>query len=41
MELNKKEQKVFDLIDKSYNNYWHSTTDLIKQRLAKEIVKLF
>ncbi len=36
-----KEKEVFDLIDKSYNNHWHFTTDLVKQGLAEEIVKLF
>jgi len=40
MELTKKEQEVFDLIDNTYNNFWHSTSDLIIENLAIEIVRL-
>ena len=39
--MKNKEQKVFEILDKSFNNHWNSTTDLIKKSVAKEIVKLF
>jgi len=34
-------QKIIERLDRSFNNYWHSTTDLIKESAADDIIKLF
>ena len=33
-------QKIINRLDKSFNNYWHSTTDLIKESVADDIIKI-
>jgi hypothetical protein len=40
MELTKAEQLLFDLLDARFNNYWNSTSDIIKKGIAKEIIKI-
>ena len=37
MEREKVKQKIIDRLDKSFNNYWHSTSDLIKESIADDI----
>ncbi len=33
-------QKIIERLDKSFNNYWHSTTDLIKESVTDDIIKI-
>ncbi len=33
-------QKIINRLDKSFNNYWHSSTDLIKESVADDIIKI-
>jgi len=37
---NELKQKIIDRLDKSFNNHWHSTSDLIKESVADDIVEL-
>jgi len=42
--MNKEEklkQKIINRLDKSFNNHWHSTTNLIKESVADDIIELF
>jgi len=41
MEVQELKQKIIERLDQSFNNYWHSTTDLIKESVADDIIKLF
>lgn len=41
MEVNELKQKIIERLDRSFNNYWHSTTDLIKESVANDIIELF
>ncbi len=40
MKAKKIKQKIIGRLDKSFNNYWHSTTDLIKESVADDIIKI-
>ena len=32
--------KIIQILDEHFNNYWNSTTDLIKETIAEEILAL-
>jgi len=34
-------RRIIERLDKSFNNHWHSTTDLIKESIADDIIKIF
>ena len=34
-------EKIIERLDKSFNNHWHSTSDLTKESVADDIVELF
>jgi len=34
-------QKIIERLDESFNNYWHSTSDLMKESVADDICDLF
>ncbi|MBA7535879.1 hypothetical protein ES705_28138 [subsurface metagenome] len=33
-------QKIIERLDESFNNHWHSTSDLIKESVADDIIKI-
>jgi len=41
MKTKRLKQKIIERLDKSFNNYWHSTSDLIKESVADDIIELF
>ena len=40
METAGLKKAIIERLDKSFNNYWHSTTDLIKESIADDIIDL-
>ncbi len=34
-------QKIIERLDKSFNNHWHSTSNLSKESVADDIIELF
>ena len=39
-EAEETKQKIIERLDESFNNYWHSTSDLIKESVADDIIKI-
>lgn len=40
MKKQELKKKIIKRLDESFNNYWHSTSDLIKESIADDIIKI-
>ena len=40
IEKAKLKKQIIERLDESFNNYWHSTTDSIKESIADNIIIL-
>ena len=40
MKKQELKKKIIGRLDQSFNNHWHSTSDLIKKSVADDIIKI-